>query len=302
MNEKKRMLLADAALLLAASIWGVGFVAGDMAAQAFPTFWIMAVRFLGAAVGMGILFRRAVKNSTKADIKAGAVLGGLLFLAQPLQIIALRYTSPSKQAFLVTTYVVIVPFISWLILRKRPQNKAFAAGVLALLGIGLISLSGSLRMEFGDMLSLLFAVVYSFLIVATGICAKKVNPLAMSFYQYLTTGLFSLLATLLFESTPTAFPTMGVGAMLYLTIGNTVGAYTLQNIAQRYTADTHSAVLLSMESVIGYFCGVVLYGDPFTLRVLIGGLIVFSAVLLSVLPWKAIFKGKQAEKERPNPQ
>ena len=49
-----------------------------------------------------------------------------------------------------------------------------------------------------------------------------------------------------------------------------------------------------MESVIGYFCGVVLYGDPFTTRVLIGGLIVFGAVLLSVLNWKEILKRKQA--------
>ena len=112
MDEKKKMLLADFALLLAATFWGMGFVAGDMAAKAFPTFWIMAVRFLGAAVWMGLLFRRAVKSSTKEDIKAGMILGGLLFLAQPLQIIALRYTTPSKQAFLVTTYVIIVPFIS----------------------------------------------------------------------------------------------------------------------------------------------------------------------------------------------
>ena len=138
MDEKKKMLLADFALLLAATFWGMGFVAGDMAAKAFPTFWIMAVRFLGAAVWMGLLFRRAVKSSTKEDIKAGMILGGLLFLAQPLQIIALRYTTPSKQAFLVTTYVIIVPFISWLVLRKRPQNKAFAAGAMALFGIGLI--------------------------------------------------------------------------------------------------------------------------------------------------------------------
>lgn len=170
---------------------------------------------------------------------------------------------------------------------------------MALFGIGLISLSGSLRVELGDALSLLFALVYSFLIVATGIWAKKVSPLAMSFYQYLTAGGFSLITMLILGEMPQAYPLVGVGAMAYLMIVNTVGAYTLQNIAQRYTSDTHSAVLLSMESVIGYFCGVVLYGDPFTTRVLIGGLIVFGAVLLSVLNWKEIFRRKQAKKERP---
>ena len=111
MDEKKKVLLADFALLLAATFWGMGFVAGDMAAKAFPTFWIMTVRFLGAAVWMGLLFRRAVKSSTKEDIKAGMILGGLLFLAQPLQIIALRYTTPSKQAFPVSYTHLTLPTI-----------------------------------------------------------------------------------------------------------------------------------------------------------------------------------------------
>lgn len=290
MEDKKKMLMADLALLMAATCWGGGFVAGDIAAENFTPFFIMAIRFTGAALFMGILFRRHVKNSTKEDWKAGAILGGMIFIAQPIQIIALKYTSPSKQAFLITTYVVIVPFISWLVLRKRPGIKAFVAGILALVGIGLISLSGSLGIELGDGLTLLFSLLYSFVIVVTGILAKKVNPLAMSFYQYLTTGVLSMMATLLFEDRAAAYPMVGIGALAYLLFINTVVAYTLQNVAQRYTSDTHSAVLISTESVIGYFCGVVLYGDPFTPKVLMGGLIVFSAVLLSVVEWEKILK------------
>lgn len=290
MEDKKKMLLADLALLLAAACWGGGFVAGDIAAENFVPFFIMAVRFSGAALFMGLLFRRHVKSSTKEDWKAGIILGSLLFVAQPIQIIALKYTTPSKQAFLITTYVIIVPFVSWVVLRKRPGIKAFVAGVLALVGIGLISLSGSLGIELGDGLTLLFSLLYSFIIVMTGILAKRVNPLAMSFFQYLTTGVLSIGTTLLFEEKATVFPAAGIGALIYLLSINTVVAYTLQNVAQRYTTDTHSAVLISTESVIGYFCGVVLYGDPFTPRVLAGGLIVFSAVLLSVVEWEKILK------------
>lgn len=79
-------------------------------------------------------------------------------------------------------------------------------------------------MELGDALSLLFALVYSFLIVATGICAKKVSPLAMSFYQYLTAGGLSLITMLILGEMPQAYPLVGVGAMAYLMIVNTVGA------------------------------------------------------------------------------
>lgn len=136
MEDKKKMLLADMALLLAAACWGGGFVAGDIAAENFSPFFIMAVRFTGAALFMGLLFRRHVKNSTKEDWKAGMILGSLLFLAQPFQIIALKYTTPSKQAFLLATYVILVPFISWLVLRKRPGIKAFVAVLLSVVEWG----------------------------------------------------------------------------------------------------------------------------------------------------------------------
>lgn len=136
MEDKKKILLADLALLLAAACWGGGFVAGDIAAENFSPFFIMAVRFTGAALFMGLLFRRHVKSSTKEDWKAGLILGSLLFVAQPIQIIALKYTSPSKQAFLITTYVIIVPFVSWLVLRKRPGIKAFVAVLLSVVEWG----------------------------------------------------------------------------------------------------------------------------------------------------------------------
>ncbi|MDO4531133.1 MAG: DMT family transporter [Bacillota bacterium] len=291
-EQKKKMLLADLGLLLAATFWGVGFVAGDMVAATFPAFWIMAFRFTGAGLILGILFRQRMRKATKADQRAGVLLGILLFIAQPFQIIGLKYTTPSKQAFLLAAYVVIVPFVSWLVLKKRPQAKAFPAGLMALCGIGLISLNGAAAVEMGDLLSIIFALLYSFTIVATGVFAKKADPIVMSCYQYLTTGGLSILASFLIEDMPRVLPKTAVIALVYLTAVNTVGAYTIQNVARRYTTDTHAAVLISTQSVIGYFCGVVLYGDPFTPRVLLGGLIVFGAVLLSVVNRGDALKGK----------
>lgn len=293
MKDSKKMLLADMALLIAALGWGGGFVAGDIAAEAFSPFFIMAMRFLGAAIWMLFLFAPHIRKSTKEDRRAGAILGGILCIGQPIQILGVKYTTPSKHAFLLAAYVVIVPFFSWIILKKKPQTKAFVAGILALIGIGLISLNEMNTVELGDALSLLFSVIYSFLIVITGILARKTDPLAMSFYQYLTTGVFSAMVVLLFEKFPNELPMLGLGALAYLILVNTVIAYTLQNVAQRYTTDTHAAVLISMESVFGYLCGVLLYGDPFTIRVLIGGLIMFSAVLLSVLNWENIINRRK---------
>lgn len=118
MGEKKKNAAGGFCAFAGGDLLGDGLCRRGYGGKGVPDLLDYDGRFLGAAVWMGLLFRRAVKSSTKEDIKAGMILGGLLFLAQPLQIIALRYTTPSKQAFLVTTYVIIVPFISWLVLAQ----------------------------------------------------------------------------------------------------------------------------------------------------------------------------------------
>ncbi len=286
MNEKKKVLMADLALLLAAICWGGGFIAGDMAVQYFSTFTILTIRFLSAALVTFVFFSRSIRRSTKAEIKYGLILGIYYFFAMPLQINGLKYTTPSKQAFLVASYAAITPFISWLVLKKRPKTKSFFAGILVMIGIGLISLNGSFTIELGDSLSLGFAVSYAIFVVMTGVFAVKCNPIGMSFFSYLGTGVIAIIAALLFEEMPTAFPKTGLLSLVYLATISTAVAFTLQNVAQKYTSDTHAAILLSMESLFAFIFGVFLYGDPFTPRIFIGGLTVFSAVIISEIKLK----------------
>lgn len=286
MNEKKKVLMADLALLLAAVCWGGGFIAGDIAVKYFSTFYILTIRFLSAALVTFVFFSRTIRRSTKAEIKYGLILGIFYFFVMPLQVNALKYTTPSKQAFIVASYAAITPFISWLVLKKRPKMKSFFAGILVMIGIGLISLNGSLTMELGDSLSLGFALSYAIFVVMTGIFAVKCNPIGMSFFSYLGTGVLAIIAALLFEDIPTAFPKSGLLSLVYLATISTAVAFTLQNVAQKYTSDTHTAILLSTESLFAFIFGVFFYGDPYTTRILIGGIVVFSAIILSEVKFK----------------
>ena len=83
----------------------------------------------------------------------GTILGVVCYLAFWVQTIGLDHTTPGKNAFLTATYCVIVPFAWWAIARKRPTAFNLVAAVMAVGGIGLVSLSGSLSelsMGFGD--------------------------------------------------------------------------------------------------------------------------------------------------------
>ena len=115
--------MAIAGLIVVTVIWGGGFVASDMALDSLLPFQIMAIRFLLASVLMGGISIRSLKGVKREELKAGALMGTALFLGFSLQIIGLQYTTPSKNAFLTATNVVIVPFIAFLICRKKVGLK-----------------------------------------------------------------------------------------------------------------------------------------------------------------------------------
>ena len=143
---------ADIILLIVAIIWGGGFVAGKMALTGADPFVILAWRFLVSAVICGIVFWKRVAATPKKVIVYGVGIGVLQALALSVQLVGLEYTTSAKQSFLCTAYVAMTPFVSWLIVKKKPGINAVLGGILALVGIGLISLES----VFGFLFSVLY--------------------------------------------------------------------------------------------------------------------------------------------------
>lgn len=284
--QEKRSRYADVGLIIAAICWGAGFIAGDVAIEYFPTFTVMMWRFLGAAAVIGLIFAKEVKKTTKLSIFYGVILGTILFVIQPFQLIALKTTTASQQGFLLASYAAMVPFFSRFIFKRKLKPKEFAAGIMVLIGIGVISLTEQFTIAIGDIYTLVFSAGYAIMVIFTGIFTNKVNTFSMTFFSFLTTGVLSVFAALIFEEPVESYSVAGVGAVLYLIFINTSLAYTLQNVCQRYTSDTHTAVLLSTDSLWAFVFGVLVMGEPFTWRLLLGGIIVFSAVLVSTVELK----------------
>lgn len=90
-------------LLIVTVIWGGGFVASDIALSSLSPAQILVTRFLLASVLMFPLCARHLKSIKKQEIRAGIILGVYLFAAFALQIVGLKYTTPSKNAFLTAT-------------------------------------------------------------------------------------------------------------------------------------------------------------------------------------------------------
>lgn len=269
------------ALLTAAVIWGSSFIVMKDAVADVPVFLLLAIRFTIAGVLLGVIFRKRLLSSGQNILGHGAVCGVLLLAAYATQTFGLMTTTPGKNAFLTAVYCVIVPFMSWGIYRKRPTAYNWAAAVLCIAGIGLISLSGRMTISTGDALTLLAGVFFALHIMALSHYGQTDDPIVLTILQFAVVAVLSWGCTLLTEQ-GAAFPAPAVWPqLLYLSFFATAATLLLQSVGQSLTPPSQSAILLSLESVFGVIFSVLLGREDLTLQLGCGFALIFVSVIVS---------------------
>ena len=134
-------------------LWGTSFVVLKNALASMPTLWILAIRFLGAALLMMLFGMKHLNKLDRGYWVGGAVMGVFLTAAYIIQTYGLVYTTPGKNAFLTATYCVLVPFLWWAIRRQKPEQSNVIAAVICFVGIRLVSLQEHLSVNPGDVIT-----------------------------------------------------------------------------------------------------------------------------------------------------
>ena len=272
---------ADVLLLLVAVIWGGGFIAGEVGLETASPLWILFFRFGVAALCMGCLFFRQIRKTDKQTIRRGALLGVLQLTALFIQLFALQYTTTAKQSFLAATYVLFTPFIARLMLHKKILPQNYIASVLALAGIAFLSLRGSEEIQIGDFITLGFALIFSIQIVLIGQYSQTSEVIPLTFYQLLSSAVLAGIAAFCTGLPAEAISMRSWMGILYLGVVNTAVAFGVQNFAQKYTSESHAALLLSLESVFGLLLSIWFYDAAVTIWMGIGCALIFAALLVS---------------------
>lgn len=283
--DKKKSILADMSLLLVAIFWGGGFIAVKGALDSLTPFYIMAMRFSISAIIMLLIFRKKVKLITKNELKVGTVVGLLLFLGFAAQTVGMKYTTAGKNAFLTGTNVVIVPFLYWVISKKKPDTYSLISAFLCFIGIGMLTLDGGIHIGLGDSLTLLCAIFFAAHIVSVGFFTEKFDAIMLVIIQLGVAAVFSIIAALIYEPMPQALNSDTIFAIGYLAIFSTMIAFIIQNIAQKYTTSTHAAIILCLESVIGSILSVIMLNEIFTSKMILGCLTIFIAIITTETKW-----------------
>ncbi len=279
--EKKKKILAKCALFLASIIWGSSFILMKNSVGVFPTHILLGIRFTIGCFLLALIFHKRLKYINKGFLWRGAIMGLLLFLAYSTQTIGLSDTTPGKNAFLTAVYCVIVPFLFWAINKERPDSYDFSAAILCIAGIGFVSLAGGFKVNAGDAFTLIGGFFYAAHIVAVSKCTKGHDPILLTILQFFFAAIFSWIVGLSLEQFPTNVGRGAIFELVYLAVFATAGALLLQNVGQKYENPSTAAIILSLESVFGVLFSVIFYHEQMTVRLVMGFLLIFCAILLS---------------------
>jgi drug/metabolite transporter (DMT)-like permease len=280
-------LTADLLLLITAIIWGFAFVAQRIGMNHMGPFTFNAIRFsLGALSLVPFLIigrkRRGVNHQSlkKRDIVPILLTGLALFGGASLQQIGLVGTSAGKAGFITSLYVILVPVIA-LLWGERTQLAHWVGAVLAVFGLYLLSIRGGFTISPYDLVVLLGAFVWAVHVHLIARVVKRVGAIRLAVIQFAICGLLSGAAALIFEDISLPGIIGGGWAILYGSFLSVGLAYTLQVVAQRRANPTHAVILLSLEGVFAALGGWLVLGEGFTLRGVIGCVLILLGTLVS---------------------
>ena len=283
---KKSETNADIMLVIVAIIWGCGFIGVEIALDAnMSAFLIMAFRFSIAAIVLLIVTFKKIKTIKKSEWIKGSIAGVFLFTGFYLQTIGQNLTTISNSAFITATYVIMVPFIAWIIAKQKPSRKIVVLAFAVLVGVGVLTISPSqgFKLNIGDLLVLLSAMAFACHVAYVELAVSSSSPQIITFIQISVAGLLSLIGLFLFDSSAIAVANYGVGlpAVLFLGLFSTCLCFFMQTSAQKRTSAAKVGIILSTEGFFGTLFSIVLGLEPLTMKIIVGGIIIITAVILT---------------------
>lgn len=275
---------AELALVAVTLVWGVTFVLVKNALDQVSTLLFLALRFGLAAVALTLLFRNQLSAGPelrRSSLTGGVLAGLCLFAAYFFQTMGLRFTTPSKSAFLTGLSAALVPFFGAIVYQKAPHVSEVIGVTAATAGLALLALPpGALQIGLGDALTIGCAVTFAMHILVLGYWTEKSHLALLSVSQIGVTALLALLTFPWAEQAVLKWTTAVAGAVVVTGVFATAVAFTVQAWAQRHTTPTRAALIFALEPVAAAVTSYVWEGELLKGRGLAGAAMILGGVLL----------------------
>ena len=289
-KNRKVEIIASIVLAVVALVWGTTYGVIKDTLSVVQPFSLMMFRFGFSAFILSLMYLKKFKAIKSVDLKRGIIIGIFMFLAFYFLIVSIRFTTASKFSFIVGAYVLIVPFLSWIINKTKLDRYAIVGAILATIGLAFLTMEKGAVFNLWD----LVAGCCSFFFAAHMIAIEKYSgdsdPILLTIIQFITTAVLFIILTGVkegynFTVLPEIKWTLG-----YLVIISTIIPFAIQNIVQRYISSTSTALILTLQSAFGSIFAVYYLDERMTKQMIIGCLLIFIAIVFQETKLKFLKK------------
>lgn len=286
---QKRPYLAILCILLAGSLWGcLGIFNRNLSALGIAPETVVMLRNLGACLILSLIFLVYDRSIFRIRLRHLP-----LFLAMGLVSILFftlcyfrsqQVSSLAVAAILLYTAPTFVVLLSALIWKDRITKRKLLALVLAFLGCCFVAgiLNGQLSLTpQGLLLGIGSGLFYSSYTIFGRFALQHYSPFTVTFYTFLIAGVGSLALTNAQDLYITFHSPAGILLSLGMMVLGTVLPYLLYTKGLNDLGDSGKAsILASIEPVVASLVGILAFGEPMTLGVVLGLVCILASVYI----------------------
>lgn len=258
---------------------------------------VLFYRYALAIVVLGVLMKMQKQSFSikKADVLPLFMMGLLFSFSSLFLFISYNYMDAGIASTILFVYPVLVAVIMAVVFKERISPLTLFSIALAFTGISLLC-----RNSGGETLSLagitfvfLSSLSYAVYIVGVNRSSLKDMPITKLTFYVLLFGLSVYVVRLKFCTDLQVIPSplLWINAVSLAVFPTVVSLVTMTK-AIHYIGSTPTAILGALEPVTALFFGVLVFGEQLTPRIILGMLMVITAVTLIIGGKSLLKKGK----------
>ena len=233
-----------------------------------------------------MLFRKENLRVNKREFLTLSALGILFILSSLTLYLSFRLMPAGVASTILFTYPVMTAVIMTAFFNEKIRLGTVASIVLSLVGVLLLywgDSKGTLHLG-GVILVLVSALTYALYIIVVDKSPLQMSSFKINFYVlfYCAAGMaiYALVSgqPLMLPASPNAWLWVS-----WLAVVPAIMALVMMVYAAKYLGSTPTAILGALEPTTAVLIGVLVFGEPFSPRLLLGIVLILAAVVLVVL-------------------
>ena len=274
---------ANLLLLVIAAIWGLAFIFQKTAMDKVGPLMFVAIRSGIAMLALAPLAFMEGRGTrlVPSGFAPYVMMGGIMFfLGAALQQVGLVTATVTNTGFLTGLYVVITPFLVWMVFRRRPSAVVWMSALLAFVGTWFLGGGTIGGFSHGDMLVAISALFWASHMLVIEKVSRFARPVTFTALQFAVTGIIALAASLWVEKTDLSMIVAAWPELAFVGLLSSALTFTLLAVAMKHTPAPEAAILVSMETVFAALCAVLILSENLAPVGWFGAALMFAATLL----------------------